>query len=95
MGLSIKKTTSFGIDAEYWCVWRFSDLNFKDKICDIQMFGFTSKAVRDEGAKPIIIQSYRWEGDSFDFSRDSDIEQQVYDKIKQVPEWESAGDVFE
>ena len=54
MGLELAQATAFGINANYWKVYRLDDLNYMTGMMHGWLAGYISKEVRDEDARAII-----------------------------------------
>lgn len=80
--------TDFGIDATYWNIGAVQE-DFKGKGTEVTFYGYASKQARDEGKQPLSAGKVQIAGDEYVAGADR---QQLYQIIKQKPEFEGAED---
>lgn len=89
MGLQISFNDQFGnvLSDSYWKIGKY-EIDRHAKNATIMLFGFVSKAARDEGKQPFIAKNYRVDADAYEINlapskfESSTPEHQMYDYIK-------------
>lgn len=92
MALLKQKLTNHGVIAEYHKVINVN-ISWHNRTCFVDVYGYLNQEIREQQKSPLITKYYEFTDTSFDFSVDNNIVNQVYEKLKQLPEWEGAVDV--
>lgn len=89
MALQKEKATQFGIGASYWRIAE-TNINWDSAHCNICLFGYVNEAARVSGSKPVVQESFIFDGANFpfvglDFSSTTlnQVFGAIYSKIKQ------------
>ena len=81
-----------GVDAEYW---KITEMKFDwwNNVAFCRLSGFVNAQARADIKEPIRNDTFRYEGDAFDFNIDSQLVEALYLKIKAHEDWSAALDV--
>ena len=88
MALCKSIDTDFGIPAVYWNIGAVQE-DFKGKGTEVTFYGYASKEARESGAQPLSAGKVQVAGDDYVAGADRS---QLYEIIKQKPEFEGAED---
>lgn len=96
MGIQLSKATEYGdaVTANYWNI--HSAMYVKaDKVVNVVLAGYASKAAADSGAKGLAFISASMRGDNLPLTDDGVSFKKIYELISAAPEWEGAKAVLE
>lgn len=92
MALQKNIVTNYGVDATYWkiCITNF---DWYKNIAVIDIKGFVDETARQEDKEPLATISYNFSGEDFTFNSAEDVIAHAYNKLKALPDWDSAEDI--
>ena len=91
MALCKNVTTKYDVVANYHKITQI-DISWHFKTCNVILSSYKDKEARDKGAVNLNDMYFSYNEDSFDFNVDANLPEQVYIKLKQLPEWQYATD---
>lgn len=92
MALLKPKTTSHGVVAEYHKIANIN-ISWHHRTCFVDLYSYLNQDVREQEKSPLMTKYYEYTGVAFDFDVELNIVNQIYEKLKQLPEWDGAADV--
>lgn len=92
MALLKQKTTSHGVVAEYHKVANIN-ISWHSRTCFVDVFSYLNQDVRQQEKSPLMTKYYEFSEVAFDFDVELNIVNQIYERLKQLPEWGGAIDV--
>lgn len=83
MALIYKKPYLFGVEMNYWTIGK-QDFDWDGKSGSVTIFAYRSKEAKDDLNEPGVMQeTFTWSGEDFTFTKDGNIFEEAYNKIKE------------
>lgn len=91
MALEKIRNTPFGVEVSYHKVATIN-ISWHTRECSVYVYSYLSKEIRELEKAPLTTYYYDFVGNSFTFDVEQNISEQVYNKLKEMEEWEGATD---
>lgn len=92
--MALQKTiaTTYGVNATYHKI-ALTNINWHNHQAHIEIISFADQQARNEGKAPLVVNALDFDADTFDFEPTDNIVEEVYNKMKETPEFNGAIDV--
>lgn len=91
MALAKVKQTQYGVDTTYHKLGTIN-ISWHYQACFVDVFSYLSQDVREQEKLPLATTYYEFNGADFTFTLEDNISEQIYTKLKTLPEWIDATD---
>jgi hypothetical protein len=91
MALCKPVLTNFGVTVEYHKVTNIN-ISWHNRTCFVDVASYINQDLREQEKSPILSRYYEFIDTAFLFDVEANIVEQVYEKLKQLPEWYNATD---
>lgn len=91
MALSKTKSTNYGVSVTYHKIGTIN-ISWHFKTCFVDIFSYLTQDAREQEKSPLSTMYYEFTEDNFTFALSNNISEQIYEKLKQLPEWQDATD---
>lgn len=91
MALEKSIQTNYGVNAAYHKINTIT-ISWHNRACFVDFFSYLDRQAREDNRNPLSSAYYEFTEDDFTFDVESNISQQIYDKLKLRKEWQDATD---
>jgi hypothetical protein len=91
MALAKTKSTNFGVDTTYHKLGTIN-ISWHFRTCFVDVFSYLNQDTREQEKSPLSTSYHEFTEDNFTFDITGNISEQVYEKLKRLPEWQDATD---